>query len=296
MFIRVRHMLRYTYERSVFFEPTTIRLTPRQDATQRLLEHRIVVTPQPSGRTATVEQDGADAQVVWFSDTHDHFRIDCESLIETLRENPYDALITHDPARTLPCVYPEQFARALAPWLSPSGGKVGAWAGSIAEACGHDTFSFLGRLNETIHRDVRIVMREEGAPYDPDRTLSEGSGACRDVAMLFVEACRSLGIAARFVSGYSLHHPPEVTEHEMHAWAEVYLPGAGWRGYDPSLGLAVADGHAALATGPDHRLAAPVAGSYRGTGVRSRMEYEIDLRAADTIDALNTPGQSPEAS
>jgi transglutaminase-like putative cysteine protease len=97
--------------------------------------------------------------------------------------------------------------------------------------------------------------------------------------MLYVAACRSQGLAARFVSGYSMHHPPEVTEQELHAWAEVYLPGAGWRAFDPSLGLAVADGHVVLATAPDHRRAAPLSGSYRGTGVGSAMDYRVALQA-----------------
>jgi transglutaminase-like putative cysteine protease len=103
--------------------------------------------------------------------------------------------------------------------------------------------------------------------------------------MLYVAACRSLGLAARFVSGYSMHHPPEVTEHELHAWAEVYLPGAGWRGYDPSLGLAVADGHLVLAAAPDHRLAAAVNGRYRGTGVGSQLEYRVVVQTSAS-DAL----------
>jgi transglutaminase-like putative cysteine protease len=83
-----------------------------------------------------------------------------------------------------------------------------------------------------------------------------------------------------------MHHPPEVSEHELHAWAEVYLPGGGWRGYDPSLGLAVADGHVVLAAAPDHLLAAPVSGRYRGTGVASTMRYTVELRTAESAAEL----------
>jgi transglutaminase-like putative cysteine protease len=109
--------------------------------------------------------------------------------------------------------------------------------------------------------------------------------------MLFIAACHSQGLAARFVSGYSMHHPPEVSEHELHAWAEVYLPGGGWRGYDPSLGLAVADGHVVLAAAPDHHLAAPVSGHYRGTGVGSELSYRILLKAANGPQELDAAPQ-----
>jgi transglutaminase-like putative cysteine protease len=141
-------------------------------------------------------------------------------------------------------------------------------------------------LADTIHHDFHHIGRPDGEPMGAAETLRSRSGACRDTAMLYVQACRSLGLAARFVSGYSMHHPEEVSEHELHAWAEVYLPGGGWRAYDPSLGLAVADGHVALAAAPDHHLAAPVSGRYRGTGVGSSMRYAVEVRTAESLEAL----------
>jgi len=169
------------------------------------------------------------------------------------------------------------------PGAGPSSGDetVAAWAPAQAAAVEHNTTAFLIQLADRIHHDFQHVGRFEGEPMAPQETLAGRSGACRDTAMLFVAACRSQGLAARFVSGYAIHHPPEVTEHELHAWAEVYLSGAGWRGYDPSLGLAVADGHLVLATAPDHRLAAPVTGTYRGTGVTSTMTYALTVKALD---------------
>ena len=125
--------------------------------------------------------------------------------------------------------------------MGPVGGTVAAWAAELAAAVEHNTTAFLMQLADRIHHDFQHVGRFEGEPMAPEETLAGRNGACRDTAMLFVAACRSQGLAARYVSGYSIHHPPEVSEHELHAWAEVYLPGAGWRGYDPSLGLAVAD-------------------------------------------------------
>jgi transglutaminase-like putative cysteine protease len=163
---------------------------------------------------------------------------------------------------------------------------VADWAREMAGEVANVTNDFLMHLADTIHHGFHHVGRPDGDPMTPEETLAGRSGACRDTAMLYVAACRSLGLAARFVSGYSMHHPPEVSEHELHAWAEVYLPGGGWRGYDPSLGLAVADGHVVLAAAPDHRLAAPVSGSYRGTGVASSMRYTVELRTAETLEEL----------
>jgi transglutaminase-like putative cysteine protease len=104
-------------------------------------------------------------------------------------------------------------------------------------------------------------------------------GSCRDLAVLFCDACRVMGIAARFVSGYECASAT-VEETYMHAWAEVYLPGIGWRGYDPSRGLAVSNGHIAVAAGFDHDLASPVAGWYSG-GSRSQMETSLRLQVDD---------------
>ncbi|HRP62279.1 MAG TPA: transglutaminase family protein [Phycisphaerales bacterium] len=283
MLIRIRHQLRYTYDRPVLLEPMTVRLTPRQDATQRLLQHEFRVTPAAQGAACTLEPDGTNANCLWFVGQHATFTVSSESLVETLRSNPFDYLITHNEAITLPASYPTSLTHVLAPYRSEErDATVQRWADDVCERSQHDTLQFLSLLTQDIHSMFHVINRPKGDPFTPQRTLTERTGACRDVAMLFIAACRSQGLAARFISGYSLHHPPEVTEHELHAWVEVYLPGGGWRGYDPSLGLAVADGHVAVASGPDHRLAAPIAGSFRGTGVRSTLEYDITISAVTT--------------
>ena len=294
MLFHIRHRLTYAYGRPVFLEPMTLRLTPRQDACQRLLRHRLVILPTPAGQSQVLEPDGTDATVGWFVDTHQDLTIEMEALVETLRDNPFDWIITDPSVRTLPAVYTEDVAHSLTPCLANGGAQsaVAAWARGLAEEVEGDTAAFLMHLADHIHHGFAHIGRFDGDPFSPADTLLERRGACRDTAMLFVEACRALGLASRFVSGYSMHHPPEVSEHELHAWAEVYLPGAGWRGYDPSLGLAVADGHVALAATPDHRLAAPVTGSYRGTGASSEMRYELTVRAAESLEQLGGPAFS----
>ena len=332
MLLSIRHHLRYVYGRPVFLEPMTLRLTPKQDCSQQLLEHSLRLEAEPAGSSAIQAADGSGALVCWFLEERDQLEITMEARVRTLRPNPFDWIITFAPAQRLPARYPEAERAALAPYLDlsqaaswgasfqsqqqapfqapsqaqgqaplgfgpgagagpgdgPGDGSVAAWAAELAAAVEHNTTAFLMQLADRIHHDFQHVGRFEGEPMAPEQTLAGLSGACRDTAMLFVAACRSQGLAARFVSGYSIHHPPEVTEHELHAWAEVYLSGAGWRGYDPSLGLAVADGHLVLATAPDHILAAPVTGTYRGTGVTSTMTYALTVKALDGDDLGGT--------
>ncbi len=288
MFFHIEHHLDYRYDRPVFLEPFQLRLRPRSDPAQRLLSHRLEVRPEPSGQALVLEADGNEALGVWFHELCDHLSLSMEAQVETLRTNPFDWIITEPAARGLPATYSPELAHSLAPCLAqgPGSSEVALWASELAAAVDHDTPAFLMHLADTIHQQFNHVGRLDGDPFEPTECLQARRGACRDTAMLYVAACRSLGLAARFVSGYSMHHPPEVTEHELHAWAEVYLPGAGWRGYDPSLGLAVADGHVVLAAAPDHRLAAAVSGRYRGTGVGSELQYRVLVQSSETEAVL----------
>ncbi len=282
MRFQIRHSLTYLYGRPVFLEPMTVRLSPRRDVSQRLISHQFNVLAPASGACEVVEADGNDAWVLWFDDQRDQLELAVTMEVETLRHNPFDWILTDAGQQRLPLQYSEAERLSLGPCLAsahpPIAAVVSDWAAQLAREVEGDTLAFLMQLADTIHRGFHHIGRLEGDPMTAAETLEHRQGACRDTAMLYIEACRSQGLAARFVSGYSMHHPPEVTEHELHAWAEVYLSGGGWRGYDPSLGLAVADGHLVLAAAPDHRLAAAVSGSYRGTGVSSSLGYAIDLQ------------------
>ncbi len=287
LFFHIRHQIRYAYGRPVFLEPMTLRLLPRQDGTQEVLHHRLHVEEPPDGNTLALEPGGGEARVLWFQQERQTLELEAEMLVETHRANPYDWIVTDPAALRLPLRYEPVLAAALAPCRQRTPpGDVSAWAHRVAQEVDFSTTDFLITLADRIHHGFHHVGRPDGAALPPEQTLRERQGACRDTAVLYVAACRSLGLAARFVSGYSMHHPPEVSEHELHAWAEVYVPGGGWRSYDPSLGLAVADGHVALAAAADPELAAVVSGTYRGTGVSSEMSYWVQLRAAEEREAL----------
>ena len=109
---------------------------------------------------------------------------------------------------------------------------------------------------------MRHEIRAEGAAWSPERTLVAGGGACRDVTALFMAACRSVGIAARFVSGYQAEADTPDGRRHLHAWPEAFLPGVGWRGFDPTHGLPVTDGHVALCAAPDQAATMPIEGGF----------------------------------
>ncbi len=276
----INHVTTYTFDRPVFLEPHHIRLRPRCDAAQRLLQFDLLIEPPPAGLAEFAEAEGNSVVRAWFDGVTDTLRLSASCAVETLRSNPFDFLSEPDGA-TLPPTYADDTGAALAPAraVSDCGEAVTRFAREVALRVGGRTQPFLDLLNGTIHGHCRVVIREEGAAQPPQLTLESGVGACRDLALLFMEACRSMGLAARFVSGYQAGDP-EPTERYLHAWAEVYVPGGGWRGYDPTLGLSVADQHVALAGSFTPSLAAPVTGSFRGTGATSRMTYDLSIKTA----------------
>jgi transglutaminase-like putative cysteine protease len=280
MRFQIRHTTCFTYDQPVFLEPHTLRLQPRGDGLQRLARFALEVQPRPAGSSQCLELDGNAALRLWFEGEHPCLRLAAESEVETQERNPFDFILDPEALR-LPLRLDESRTPLLAPYRAPSNpaGAVGDLARRLARETGYGTLPFLSALNDHLHRTCAQVFRPDGDPWPPERTLSEGQGACRDLAVLFMEACRSQGVPARFVSGYQAGAPPE-EEHQLHAWAEVYLPGAGWRGYDPTQGLSVADRHVALAAGPSHALARPTEGTFRGTGAASRLEARIEIRTS----------------
>ncbi len=238
--------------------------------------------PEPAGQSSCLDAEGNLVASVWFDGEHEELGVRATSRVRTLRENSFDYLL--EPSTGLPIDYPRSLELSLAAArrrIEPASGDdpVGAFAREIAGQSRHRLVPFVGTLNEALHERLEIVRRDEGDPWSPSETWRRQQGACRDLAVLFIDACRVLGLAARFVSGYQ-EGDPDQESRDLHAWAEVYLPGAGWRGYDPTLGLVVADRHVALAAAPSPEDAAPVSGSLRGTGASSTMEATIEIDVA----------------
>jgi transglutaminase-like putative cysteine protease len=280
MYFEIVHSMTYTYEPRVFLEPMTVRLRPRCDCTQRLLHHAVTVTPSPAGGCDNIDLDGNGVSTYWFEGKHDSLKISAVSKVETVRIDPFNFLLNDPKARELPFAYPQHLEVPLRPYCSrvQRSSEVDAFARALQNEVKGATLPFLSLLAERISTSCEHVIRDKGEPMSPVVTLTAERAACRDLVVLAMDICRAVGLATRFVSGYQQSDEGKARRH-LHAWFEVYLPGAGWRGYDPTGGLAVADRHVALCAAADPHQAAPARGTFRGTGASSRLEYELTIKA-----------------
>ncbi len=277
MKISVIHSTVYRYNHPVNLGPHTFRLRPRMTNTQRLVAYEIRILPLPVGMTECLDQDGNLSLYAWFGIATQELNVNSEFTVEMARGNPFDFVLT-DEALNIPLSYPEPLGTALAPYRDTTdvSDAVKRFAHGIATDTGWRTLPFLDALNARLFQNASHLTRPEGPPYSSQLTLTHMEGSCRDLAVLFCDACRCVGLAARFVSGYECAAAGQ-SDSYMHAWAEVYLPNAGWRGYDPSRGLAVSNSHVAVAGGFNYDLAAPISGSFIG-GPGSAMTANLQMR------------------
>ena len=265
-----------------------MRLCPRSGSDQWLERFDMRFSPAPSGYANFLDAEGNSVCEVWFNDLTDTLNVHCQSTVNTLRANPYDYL-PRTTAQRLPLDWSDPLCGVLAPYLlrstdSRESDPVAEFAQSLVGMDASGASALLNRLNQNLYEQWQVIHRQDGLPWPADQTLAQKRGSCRDLAMLFVDACRSLRIPARFVSGYQ-EGDPDQQERDLHAWAEVYIPGGGWRGYDPTHGLAVTDRHVAVAASALPECAAPVTGSFRGTDVISRMDATISVDCCCPVDA-----------
>ncbi len=280
VFFKISHHIRFTYSAPVFHEPHILRLRPRCGPFQQIERFALTLEPEPAGIQDFLDSEGNHAACLWFENTRDFLSLSTLLEVKTLCVNPFAFLVTDPAFLKLPVRYERREAAALLPFLVKidSGETVKAFGKALIFESKGSTLDFLSLLNTRIHQDVSVVFRGKSPPKSPTRTLKAGRGACRDLAWLFMAVCRNVGLASRFVSGYQ-EGDPVMDQRHLHAWAEVFIPGGGWRGYDPTLGLTVADRHIAVAASSRPAGAAPVTGRFRGTGVSARMSYSIALSA-----------------
>jgi transglutaminase-like putative cysteine protease len=280
MHFTIMHRTHYRYSSPVILSPHRLRFYPRDDGAQRVIEHQLEISPPPLGRNEHLDLEGNRVTQIWFEEAVDHLEIEVSMQIETLRSNAFDFILAPE-AAVLPIDHEHDLicARAYLERIEPDD-AVTAFAAELSLAVKRDTLSFLDRLNRQIFAEFTQTHRHTGAPQSPAFTLQSRQGACRDLAVLFVDCCRAEGIAARFASGYQKGNL-QSERRDLHAWPEVYLPGAGWRGFDPTHGEAVADTHVTIAAAAHSRDTMPVSGVFSGKDVSSTLDYTVEIQVSE---------------
>lgn len=283
MRFHIQHHTTYHYPEPVLLQPHTLRLHPRTDAAQRVSHFHLEVSPLPVQQTPLLDTNGNHTHRLWFAPAPiQRFTMTTTTVVETYRTNPFDYLL--EPwATTLPIDYPSSVAAILKPYLEPIlypaiSPRAAQLAADLSHEVDGNVSFFLTTLTQRIYETCAYTTRTTGEPWPPGVTWEKRLGSCRDFTVLFMEVCRSVGLAARFVSGYEAGDEA-VSHRDLHAWAEVYVPGGGWRGFDPTHGLSVSDRHVAVAASPFPPYTAPVSGHTLATTrpVTGQMETHLNL-------------------
>jgi uncharacterized protein (DUF2126 family)/transglutaminase-like putative cysteine protease len=267
----IYHLTHYQYDRPVILGPQVIRLRPAPHSRTRVVSHSLKVGPQP--HFVNYQQDPYGnwlARYVFPEPVHE-LKIEVDLVADMTVYNPFDFFVEAS-AEEFPFEYPEDIAPDLVIYRTaePAGPQLQRFLDTI-DRSPQRTVDFVVGLNAKVAREVGYVIRMEPGVQTPEETFASGLGSCRDSSWLLVQTLRHLGFAARFVSGYLIQLKPdlkaldgpsgtEVDFTDLHAWCEVYLPGAGWIGLDPTSGLLTGESHIPLAATPHYRNAAPISG------------------------------------
>ena len=279
--LRIKHLTEYLFPAQVSLNPHRLLLRPREGHDVRIETSKLVITPS---HTIQWQRDVFDNSlaVVSFSERSDRLMIASEVVIQHYAPGPYDFLL-EEYAVNYPFAYAVSEQADLAVFQRPifvdDSRIVHDWLQRL-NLQGMQTFGLLVKLNQAISSQFCYRIREEAGVQSPAQTLARRSGSCRDYATLFIEACRCLGLASRFVSGY-LHAPAtEAGYATTHAWVEIYLPGTGWKGFDPTSGEVTGNRHIAVAVARDPVAVPPVSGSFIGPGAATmQVNVQVSLLA-----------------
>ncbi|MDR0717681.1 MAG: transglutaminase family protein [Azoarcus sp.] len=284
--VALSHVTSYRYDRPVKLGPQVLRLRPAPHSRTRILSYSLRVLPEKHFINWQQDPQSNYLARLVFPEKTGLLRVEVDLVAEMAVFNPFDFFLEPH-AGKMPFRYEGWQAHELAPYLLKLPAKP-AFAAYLAGIGREEqrTVDFLVNLNRDLHAHIAYVIRLEAGVRTPEETLVRRSGSCRDSAWLLVQLLRHLGLAARFVSGYLVQLAPDVKPldgpagpeadfADLHAWCEVYLPGAGWVGLDPTSGLLAGEGHIPLACSPDPLSAAPISGALDKCEVEFAHEMKV---------------------
>jgi transglutaminase-like putative cysteine protease len=270
----VRHETRYRYNVPIVLGPHLLRLTPRPE--HSLLSRTLVVRPEPVELRNEVDAFGnLRTRVVFPEAETGELVIQSAFEVETTKLAP----AMTSPPQAAPLPPSDVLGSYHGSGVSIDEG-VAAFARAVRAEAGHDSLSFLDHLCRAIHTRADKHVRPTGEAQSAAETLATWRGACRDFTVLFIDVVRSFGMAARICSGYQAKADTPDGRNYLYAWPEVFVPGVGWRGWDPTHGIPVTDGHIALCAAPAQADTMPVVGSYsfRGPSLTSTLDFDLRIR------------------
>ncbi|MGI9245002.1 MAG: DUF2126 domain-containing protein, partial [Verrucomicrobiales bacterium] len=285
----IHHVTEYRYDRPVSLGPQTVRLRPAPHSRTPITSYSLRISPPEHFINWQQDPHGNYLARIVFPEKVEHFRIEVDLLAELEVYNPFDFFLEPD-AEEYPLKYAAELRSELVAYLDPPVDVGPNFAKLVSEIDRRPrlTMDFFVELNSLLEKKIKYLVRMEPGVQTPEETLEKGSGSCRDNAWLMVNLLRELGFAGRFVSGYLIQLKPdeksldgpsgtEVDFTDLHAWAEVYLPGAGWVGMDGTSGLLTAEGHIPVACTPTPAAAAPLTGGLSGD---PEVEFEFSMEVA----------------
>jgi uncharacterized protein (DUF2126 family)/transglutaminase-like putative cysteine protease len=304
--VAIRHFTSYKYDKHITLSPQVIRLRPAAHSRTMIKGYSLKILPEKHFINWQQDPFGNYLARIVFPEKVNEFVIDVEVIADMVVINPFDFFV-EEYANHYPFEYDEALQKNLTPYLeiTERGPLLMDLTEKAAELLKKNTVTqdFLVTLNRLLYLEISYNIRMEPGVQSCEETLELKSGSCRDTAWLFVQLLRHFGLAARFASGYlvqlkpdikSLDGPsgPEQDFTDLHAWTEVYLPGAGWIGLDPTSGLFAGEGHIPLACTPDPQSAAPISGgiiSSRGDKIETEFHFENTITRIEEKPRVTKP-------